>query len=390
MANATLVLSVHWEGRGLDGVPYLARARRELLPNVPVTHYVSAAYFARGGDLDAIIERMLPAFSSGDEVALHVHGWHSIRGALDPVSETVITGADPKLQIAYPGISEQLDAGFTHPVCAHSSPVIDSYIQNSRLLLRPFLTALVKKKGINVERMLRGIRAGHGLATDRFLDCARRAGFLYDASAMDSVWAERAAADSLRQELPEAGANAFAPLLGMWSALWGAQRKPMPSEAWTNQGLWSGTSGAGINSTTQPFHIRGDENNSLFEMPLNGGLVPPFAPEEVLQTIAAALIAPISDRRIVSFAIRQETAEESLNHIAASDIVRAPDIRWATNIDLLSAVERSEPPASGMSPWEAARQHFSRQYQPWAAPSEPPEVRVPQIHVPSINLNLGG
>ncbi|MEX1363295.1 MAG: hypothetical protein AB1Z98_09230, partial [Nannocystaceae bacterium] len=213
MSNIRVTLAVHWEGRHLDGVVALAEARRRLLPGIPVTHFVSAAYFARGGDLETIVDAMLPAFESNDEVALHVPAWQSLRGSGEVPPGTVIAGEDPELVVEYPGICSQLDRGYTQPISAYPRPSIEAFIVSSKLLLRPLLQGLAVRRKLQVERMLRGIRAGHGLGSDVFLAAACNTGFTYDASAMDAVWA-RSMADDVDAER---GADLFAPLWHSWA-----------------------------------------------------------------------------------------------------------------------------------------------------------------------------
>jgi hypothetical protein len=389
MDNIRVTLAVHWEGRHLDGVRPLVEARTRLLPGVPVTHFVSAAYFARGGDIGAIVDTMLPAFESHDEVALHVPAWQSIRGSIHGPERTVITGPDPELVVEYPGITAQVDRGYTYPISAYGRPVIEAFIVTSKLLLRPLLLALATKRRLQVERMLRGIRAGHGMASDVFLASACATGFAYDASAMDAVWA-RTAAERAEAEA-ERGSEPFGPLWRAWTQLWGASAQTEPHLG--NHGMRAGTGGAGINAGTQPFFIARCGAARLLELPLGAGVVPPTNPQHVAELIAGALDSPPGVPRILGLAIRQETAEGSLQALLNAEALRSPRLHWTTNVDLLASLlgMAAVPDPLRQSPLQALREQMFKR-PPTSAPPLPlgsmvpvaPPVVVPPIQIPTI------
>ncbi len=393
-----MTLAVHWEGRHLDGVRHLADARARLLPGVPVTHFVSAAYFARGGDIGATVEAMLPAFESHDEVAVHLPAWQSVRGCSDASEHTVIVGPDPELVVEYPGITSQVDRGYTLPICGYPRPVIESFLVTSKLLLRPLLLALVTRRKLQVERMLRGIRAGHGMASDVFLASACNAGFSYDASAMDAIWAQteadRAAQDADR------GVELFSPLWSDWARLWGPQ--PQSDPHLSNHGMRTGTGGAGINASTQPFFIARCGSSRLLELPLGGGVVPPVNPQHVAGLMANALDSPPGVHRIISLAIRQETAEGSLEALLGAEALRSARIHWTTNVDLLATLlgESEVPDAAATSPFQQLREQMAQRpamaphpiAPPTAQPVAPivaPPLVVPAIQMPRLETSGG-
>ncbi len=386
MDNIRMTLAVHWEGRHLEGVRHIAEARARMLPGVPLTHFVSAAYFARGGDIEAIVEAMLPAFESHDEVALHVPAWHSIRGSIHGPDHALVSGADPELVVEYSGITAQADRGYTCPISAYGRPVIESFIVTSKLLLRPLLLGLVTKRRVQVERMLRGIRAGHGMASDVFLAAACATGFAYDASAMDHVWARATAAAADRAGEP------FAPLWHAWESLWGPTTQTEPYLG--NNGMRAGTHGAGVHASTPPFFIARSGSARLLELPLGGGVVPPTSPQHVAELVAGALDSPPGLPRIVSLAIRQETAEGCLEALLAAEALRSPRLRWTTNVDLLADLLGGAPVPEPvrLSPLQSLREQL-HQRPLVAAPAMPsplvatptaPPVVVPPIQVPAI------
>lgn len=383
MHDVHITMAVHWEGRHLDGVEPLAEARRRLLPGVPMTHFVSAAYFARGGDIEAIVRAMLPAFESGDEVALHVPAWQSLRGASSGPARTVIAGDDPELVVEYPGITAQTDRGYTLPISGYDKAAIESFIVTSKLLLRPLLQTLIVQRKIQIERVLRGIRAGHGMASDGFLASACNAGFAYDASAMDGIWARSAADDAAADERNQ---ELFAPLWRDWSRLWGAVEQTEPHLS--NRGMLASTSGAGVNAGTQPFFIARCGSSRLLELPLGGGVIPPVRPQHVAELLATALDSPPGLSRVISIAIRQETAQGCLDALLGAEVLRSKELRWTTNADLLTRLlgEPGVPAPSRESPLQAIRQQL-RQPPPTASAAPPgvPTVVVPPIQMPPIN-----
>ncbi|MEM7151476.1 MAG: hypothetical protein AAF799_01490 [Myxococcota bacterium] len=394
MSNIRVTLAIHWEGRHLDGVKHFAQDRKRLIPGIPVTHFVSAAYFARGGDIEEIVKAMLPAFESNDEIALHVPAWQSIRGARHEPSRSVIVGDDPELVVEYPGITAQPDRGYTYPISAYEKPSIESFIVTSKLLLRPLLQAVVLRRGLNIERVLRGIRAGHGMASDVFLVAACNSGFKYDASGMDAVWA-RDSADRAEAEAKR-GEQLFAPLWRHWADLWGSTEQNEPHLS--NHGMRAGTGGAGINASTQPFFIARAGGSQLLELPVNGGVVPPASPQHVAELLTNALESPPGVPRIVSIALRQETAEHSLDALMAVEALHSQRIRWTTNVDLLEAllgkpaIAEPEP----QRPFQVIREQMAKHLPinvplaqhgaPPQAPAGPvaPPVVIPSIQVPQI------
>lgn len=392
MSNIKVTLAVHWEGRHLDGVDALVEARRRLLPGVPVTHFVSAAYFARGGDIEAIVEAMLPAFESHDEVALHVPAWQSLRGSSHPPQGGIIVAEDPELVVEYPGITSQVDHGYTHPIGAHPRAVIEAFIVSSRLLLRPLLRAVVLRRRVQVERLLRGIRAGHGMGSDVFLAAACNTGFAYDASGMDAVWAksmaDHAELDASRRS------QLFAPLWRSWARLWGAEACSEPHLR--NHGVRTGTGGAGVSAGTLPFFVAGAGDRRLLEMPLNGGVVPPASPEHLAELLANAIEAPPGLPHIIALAIRQETAEGSLEALLQVEALRSARLHWTTNADLLAALLGTAvvPAPERVGPLQQVREQLAAGRVPMPVMPTPvmptlpvvTPVVVPPIQIPKIHM----
>lgn len=324
MGRLHIVMTINWEGRSLSGVEALARLR-ERFPRIPLVHFVSAAYFARGGDYGAVMDAMLPAFGSHDEIGLLLNGWQSVHGATmlpGRPAKCIVEGRDPILEIAHVGAAAQRDSGYTRALSAFPEHDVDAWIRNSKLLLSPLLKRLVKQPGVSVDAMLRGVRAGHGMANDMVLELVQRHGFAYDASAYDATWALRHHAS--------AGDSPFAHWSGMLAQLWGPDEQSARELA--NARCREATAGTGIDWRTQPFYIVASEEGELLEMPINGGMIPPVAPAHLLR-IAGALAKQAGATSYLSFGIHQDTCDREMTSILERifDVLeREHEVTWCT------------------------------------------------------------
>lgn len=323
MSKVRIAFTVNWEGRNLRGVEALARLR-DRLPTVPVTHFVSAAYFGRGGDLGQVVEAMRPAFRKHDEVGLLVTPWASLHGGLERDVLNVIAGEDPVLDIDYPGVMSQQDCGYTRALSALQRSTINALIGKSKALLGPLLKALAQSPRIPVEALLRGFRAGHGMAADTVLEEALAAGFLYDASALDALWAQRDA-NGVR-------ASAFGPWIAQIARLWGSE--PNAEAALRNEHCLRRTAGFGVDRRTQPFFIiQRDGESRLLELPNNGGMLPPGTFAELLTLLRSTLEQPVAGASHLSFGIHQETAGDGIAEMverSLAGLVSEPTLEWTT------------------------------------------------------------
>lgn len=348
MGRVRIAFTVNWEGRNLNGVEALAKLR-DRLPTVPVTHFVSAAYFARGGDLGRIVEAMRPAFRRHDEIGLLVNPWSSLHGALERDVPSVIVGDDPILDIHYPGIMPQQDCGYTRVLSAYQRSTLNALIGKSKALLGPLLKGLAHNPRIPFEAMLRGFRAGHGMAADVVLEETLAAGFTYDASALDALWARRDA-NGVR-------ASAFAPWLARIEQLWGPDANSEP--ALHNSHCLRATAGFGVDRRTQPFFIcQRDREARLLELPNNGGMLPPGSFTGLLALLRATLELPVAGASHLSFGIHQETAGDGVAELVErtiGELVSEPSLEWTTLGDTATALidgtsERTSPGSALRSP----------------------------------------
>ena len=328
MTHLNVALTLNWEGRSLSGVESIVRFR-ERFPQLPVTHFISAAYFARGGDYGQIVEELIPAFRSFDEVGLLINCWDSVHGvpAGDEEPRTVISGPDPLLEVDYAGIRAQVDSGYTRALSSCEAQQIDAWIRSSRLLIAPLLKELVRRMGISVDAVLRGARVGHSMASDLVLDLLEAAGFDYEASGVDATWAWR--------QRERISSSPFGPWPEMLAGLWGPTQQS--GGYLSNTHCYTATAGTGIDWRTQPFMIIADDARQLLEMPINGGIVPPAVPNHVLKIANALTKFPSPSGTYFSFGIHQDTADTEFMAMI-EEIVAQLDREYGANWSTLATI----------------------------------------------------
>lgn len=168
-------LTVDWEGAYLnpEALDALSELRDEL-PGVPLTHFVSAAYFTKPDVIPGAREEIDAALRPEDEAALHIHAWHSLAEAagVEPRSEPSFL--DPELLVFPDG-----DRGFEVPLSAYSVPEVRKLVSSSRKLLAD--------NGIEAKV---SFRAGGYAASPGVLAAVRAEGYLVDSSASWPGWYE--------------------------------------------------------------------------------------------------------------------------------------------------------------------------------------------------------
>jgi hypothetical protein len=167
-----VALTIDWEGAYLspDGLDALDELRRGLGP-LPLTHFVSAAYFTKDRPDPAAAATLTAAVHQGDEVAVHLHAWRSLAKAsgLEPkLSPSFLTGTDKLLEF------EDGDVGFDTDLDAYSVPELRAILRTSRRVLEQTHLPISKT-----------FRAGGYLGTPKVLQAIREEGFTVDCSATD-------------------------------------------------------------------------------------------------------------------------------------------------------------------------------------------------------------
>jgi hypothetical protein len=171
--KVVVALTIDWEGAALtpDGLDALDELRRGL-GRVPVTHFVSAAYFTKDRPDPAAAATIRKVILDGDELAVHLHAWRSLAKAsgLEPrLAPSFLSGTDKLLAF------DDGDAGFDLDLDAYGVPELRALLRTSRRLLEQMRV-----------QVSRSFRAGGYLGTPKVLQAIREEGFAVDSSALDA------------------------------------------------------------------------------------------------------------------------------------------------------------------------------------------------------------
>ena len=252
-----VAISVDWEGREISAVNLQAFANlRNAHPQVPLTHFLNAAYFTKPeANAAKITAQMLEVVLPKDEIGLHIHPWQSLVEAAGVTfrREPTIWGNGRRMRVG------MRDSGHEISVEAYEPNEFQAIVRKSKEILTANGFALGTS-----------FRAGAWLAGPHVREAIRREGFLVDSSATDTKWH-----DELDDyELPR-----------------------MMREIWPN-----------VTSRTQPFVIKTPAGN-LLEMPDTGALADYVTAEEMAAHVSDA-VAELSDTgdRFVHIGFHQETA----------------------------------------------------------------------------------
>jgi hypothetical protein len=170
--HVVVAVTVDWEGaafqpESLDALDDLRKA----LGAVPITHFVSAAYFTKSSPDPQAASYLHEAVHHGDEVAIHLHAWQSLARA---------SGVEPKLFPSFiTGTAKVLDfpdgdAGFDTDLDVYSTTELRAMLRTSRRLLEQAQLTVSSS-----------FRAGGYLGTPKVLQAAADEGLVVDSSATD-------------------------------------------------------------------------------------------------------------------------------------------------------------------------------------------------------------
>jgi hypothetical protein len=170
--RVVVALTIDWEGAYLstEGLEALDELRKGL-GAVPLTHFVSAAYFTKEAPDTTVASTIQRAVRPGDELAVHLHAWRSLAkasGLLPKLSPSFLTGTDKLLEF------EDGDVGFDTDLDVYGVPELRALLRTSRRLL--------EQVGVPISKTF---RAGGYLGTPKVLQAAREEGFTVDSSATD-------------------------------------------------------------------------------------------------------------------------------------------------------------------------------------------------------------
>ncbi|MBI5369264.1 MAG: hypothetical protein HZA54_19665 [Planctomycetes bacterium] len=254
-----LSVSVDWEGRELaDGNLAAMEAFRAANPDVPLTHFLNAAYFTKpGADRARVAAQMRRVLRPGDETGIHIHGWRSLFAAAGVPYRTTPTfwGAN------YPLSPVGGDEGHEVEICAYAVPELRAVLRTSRDLLTD--------AGFAVSG---SFRAGGWMADGKVLEALAAEGFGIDSSATDPAWHDELADLPLRARIGE---------------------------------VWPG-----VTSSSAPFVVN-TAAGPILEMPDTGALADYVTPAEMTRHLEEALARCERERKqdlFVHIGFHQETA----------------------------------------------------------------------------------
>lgn len=236
--RVVVALTMDWEGVELapDGFAAVDGLRARLGGDVPITHFVSAAYATRTTPPGRELAAALDAHARPeDEVAVHLHGWASLARAAGVAPKTApsfFTGTEELLSVI------DTDVGFDLDLDAYEVGALRALVATSRQLLAQ------GKHPVSAS-----FRAGGYLTTPKLLLALGDEGIAVDSSAVEP------------RQLAGQGADPFVHRL---------------TELWP-----------GETAQTQPFRLRGGARRSVVELPI-AAIVDDMPQPAIAQLLAGA------------------------------------------------------------------------------------------------------
>lgn len=299
-----VAISVDWEGMDLheDNLPFF-NDLREAHPEVPLTHFLNAAYFIKSGVKSIHEWSAYEAFGAADEIGLCINGLRSVvefAGVQYRSRPNIMSGLENKPDVE--GSHFQEEAASIHSV--PDSPKSERALESEADLAVEFelrrhegfdidiraysvdeLQAIVSKSKRILEKVGlkvgKSFRAGAWLAGPNVLEAFRREGFRVNSSAVGF--------DQLLDKLPPERKLAWkdAPLVAMLRDLW-----------------------PGISDESQPFFLE-TPAGWVLEMPSTLGSIDWAAVgdiDAIVDHIGSAVEQLDAEDRFVHLAIPQETS----------------------------------------------------------------------------------
>jgi hypothetical protein len=186
-----VAVTIDWEGAYFSGdaLDALDALRVKLGADVPLTHFMCAAYFSKAEPDPAAFENLRTSIRPGDELALHLHLWKSLATAasIEPkLSPSFLTGTDKLVEFP------DGDIGFDTDLDVYGVADLRALVRASKKLLEP--TDITVSKSF---------RAGGYLATPKVLEAIAAEGFTTDSSAAAADQFTGPADKILRQRIKE-------------------------------------------------------------------------------------------------------------------------------------------------------------------------------------------
>jgi len=170
--GVNIVVSVDWEGSGFDAEDLAAMSQfRDDFPNVPLTHYLNAAYFTKLAPNDVMGavssgDKIRTVLREGDEIGLHVHSDNHLLYA---------AGVAPKKYPSWDNLPDM--TGHTVPLSAFSEEEVRSVVA--------FSCRTLEQQGFERPQ---SFRAGGWHAGTNVLNALATEGFVVDSSEVPIDW----------------------------------------------------------------------------------------------------------------------------------------------------------------------------------------------------------
>jgi hypothetical protein len=166
-----VAVTIDWEGAYFSGdaLDALDALRVKLSADVPLTHFMCAAYFSKAEPDPAAFDNIRTSVRPGDELALHLHLWKSlaVAASIEPkLSPSFLTGTDTLIEFP------DGDVGFDTDLDVYGVADLRALVRTSKKLLEPTDIAVSGS-----------FRAGGYLATPKVLQAIADEGFTTDSSA---------------------------------------------------------------------------------------------------------------------------------------------------------------------------------------------------------------
>lgn len=168
-----IIMTVDWEGDDLrpENLEAMVRLRRDF-PDVPLLHYMNAAYFTKPGVNRAEVRAQIQSvLRPGDQFGVHIHGWKSLIEAAQVTHRTRPSwargGAPESVQDC------RYDCGWEIPINAYTYEELRKVLKTSR--------AILKEQGFTG---LQHFRAGGWVTSPALLEALAAEGFHTDSSAV--------------------------------------------------------------------------------------------------------------------------------------------------------------------------------------------------------------
>jgi len=181
--TVNFTISVDWEGATLTNPDLEAMRRfRNKNPDIPLVHFLNAAYFTQdGARADEIKKQIQSVLRPGDELGLHLHGWQKL-----------FTQAGVKFKSS-PNFLKNKTYSFSSIIGEEGHDVAISAYKTDEL--RKVIRYSINQLEANGFTGIRSFRAGGWLASPNVLEALAREGILIDSSALPVSLVEQSLSD---------------------------------------------------------------------------------------------------------------------------------------------------------------------------------------------------